>query len=265
MQTCVSAPRRQKKGTRFCSETTRVYPILSISLFEKFETFFSKICAHSEWYRYLLAGIFEILTFYGSIAFPLSPVLTTQTEISLTTVVRSNESNYSSFERPVGCSSPLRFACIYFAFQVSTSSKTLSKTSSFRLTICDYDSVWTYQYYDKEISSSVIPERDLRRYFLTCARMMPPCHIQSGHSPMDEPLSNSYPLRVKSDESCIRTGCRGIPQEQTKKQRKKKRFFFKFPSRPRPEKAFTCLITPYPHQPNFPPEVGLRIRTGILR
>ena len=31
MQTCVSAPRREKKGTPFCSETTRVYPILSIS------------------------------------------------------------------------------------------------------------------------------------------------------------------------------------------------------------------------------------------
>ena len=44
-------------------------------VFEKFETFFSKICAHSERYRNLLAGIFEILTFYGNIAFPLSPVL----------------------------------------------------------------------------------------------------------------------------------------------------------------------------------------------
>ena len=43
--------------------------------FEKFETFFGRICAHSERYRYLLAGIFEIPTFYGNIAFPLSPVL----------------------------------------------------------------------------------------------------------------------------------------------------------------------------------------------
>ena len=43
--------------------------------FEKFGTFFSKICAHSERYRNLLAGIFEIPTFYGNIAFPLSPVL----------------------------------------------------------------------------------------------------------------------------------------------------------------------------------------------
>ena len=31
LQTYVSAPRREKKGTRFFSETTRVYPILSIS------------------------------------------------------------------------------------------------------------------------------------------------------------------------------------------------------------------------------------------
>ena len=37
--------------------------------------FFSKICAHSERDRNLLAGIFEILSFYGNIAFPLSPVL----------------------------------------------------------------------------------------------------------------------------------------------------------------------------------------------
>ena len=48
--------------------------IIFFGVFEKFETFFSKICAHSEWYRYLLAGIFEIVTFYGNIAFPLSPV-----------------------------------------------------------------------------------------------------------------------------------------------------------------------------------------------
>ena len=44
-------------------------------VFAKSETFFSKICAHSERYRNLLAGIFEILTFYGNIALPLSPVL----------------------------------------------------------------------------------------------------------------------------------------------------------------------------------------------
>ena len=36
--------------------------------------FFSKICAHCEQCINLLAGIFEILTFDGNIAFPLSPV-----------------------------------------------------------------------------------------------------------------------------------------------------------------------------------------------
>ena len=41
---------------------------------EKFETFFSKICAHSERYRNILAGTFEIRTSFGNIAFPLSPV-----------------------------------------------------------------------------------------------------------------------------------------------------------------------------------------------
>ena len=46
----------------------------TFGVFEKFETFFSKICAHSERYRNLLASIFEILTFCGNIAFPLSPV-----------------------------------------------------------------------------------------------------------------------------------------------------------------------------------------------
>ena len=49
--------------------------IIFFGVFEKFETFFSKTCAHRERYRNLLAGIFEILTFYGNIAFPLSPVL----------------------------------------------------------------------------------------------------------------------------------------------------------------------------------------------
>ena len=48
--------------------------ILFFGVFEKFETFFSKICAHSERYRNLLSGIFEIPTFDRNIAFPLSPV-----------------------------------------------------------------------------------------------------------------------------------------------------------------------------------------------
>ena len=37
--------------------------ILFFGVFEKFETFFWKICAHSERYRNLLSGIFEIPTF----------------------------------------------------------------------------------------------------------------------------------------------------------------------------------------------------------
>ena len=48
--------------------------MIFFGVFKKFETFFLKIGAHSERYRNLLAGIFEILTFYGNIAFPLSPV-----------------------------------------------------------------------------------------------------------------------------------------------------------------------------------------------
>ena len=32
-------------------------------VFEKFGTFFTNVCAHSERYRNLLEGIFEILTF----------------------------------------------------------------------------------------------------------------------------------------------------------------------------------------------------------
>ena len=43
-------------------------------VFEKFEKKFPKICARSERYRNLLAGIFKIPTFYGNIAFPMSPV-----------------------------------------------------------------------------------------------------------------------------------------------------------------------------------------------
>ena len=42
--------------------------------FKSLKLFFLKICAHSERYRNILAGIFAILTFYGNIAFPLSPV-----------------------------------------------------------------------------------------------------------------------------------------------------------------------------------------------
>ena len=53
----------------------KIGPGFFFGVFEKFETFFSKICTHSERYRNLLAGIFEILTFYGNIAFPLLTVI----------------------------------------------------------------------------------------------------------------------------------------------------------------------------------------------
>ena len=48
---------------------------LLFSLFlESLELFFLEICAYSERYRNLMAGIFEIQTFFGNIAFPLSSV-----------------------------------------------------------------------------------------------------------------------------------------------------------------------------------------------
>ena len=52
--------------------------MIFFGVFEKFETFFSKICTLvliASGTEILLAGIFEILTFYGNITFPLSPVL----------------------------------------------------------------------------------------------------------------------------------------------------------------------------------------------
>ena len=49
--------------------------IFFFGFFEKFETFFSKICPHSERYRNLSTGIFEIRTFVSNVAFPLSPVI----------------------------------------------------------------------------------------------------------------------------------------------------------------------------------------------
>ena len=49
------------------------------SFFFKLWNVFFKICAHSERYRNLMAGIFEIRAFFfGNIAFPLSPVLRTR-------------------------------------------------------------------------------------------------------------------------------------------------------------------------------------------
>ena len=79
---CLSGTRNLAASNKHLAEffSGRSWPkigrgIIFFGVFEKFETFFSKICAHSERYRNLFAGIFEIVTFYGNIAFPLSPVL----------------------------------------------------------------------------------------------------------------------------------------------------------------------------------------------
>ena len=78
---CLSRTRNLAASNKHLAEffSGRSWPksgpgIIFFGVSEKFETFFSNICAHSERYRNLLAGIFEILTFYGNIAFPLSPV-----------------------------------------------------------------------------------------------------------------------------------------------------------------------------------------------
>ena len=78
---CLSRTRNLSTSNKHLAEffSGRSWPktepgIVFFGVFEKFETFFSKICAHSERYRNLLAGIFEIVTFHGNIAFPLSPV-----------------------------------------------------------------------------------------------------------------------------------------------------------------------------------------------
>ena len=79
---CMSRTRNLAASNKYLAEffSGRSWPKIGpgmffFGVFEKIETFFSKICAHSERYRNLLAGIFEIPTFYGNIAFPLSPVL----------------------------------------------------------------------------------------------------------------------------------------------------------------------------------------------
>ena len=48
---------------------------LVISWFLKMLELFATTCAHSERCRHILVGIFEILTFYGNMAFLMSPVL----------------------------------------------------------------------------------------------------------------------------------------------------------------------------------------------
>ena len=79
---CLSRTRNLAASNKHLAEffSGRSWPkigagIIFFGVSEKFETFFSKICAHSERYRNLSAGIFEIPTFYGNIKFPLSPVL----------------------------------------------------------------------------------------------------------------------------------------------------------------------------------------------
>ena len=81
VERCLSRTRNHAASSKHLAEffSGRSWPKIGpgfffFVVFEKFETFFSKISAHRERYRNLLAGIFEILTFNGNIAFPLSPV-----------------------------------------------------------------------------------------------------------------------------------------------------------------------------------------------
>ena len=82
---CLSRTRNLAASNKHLAEffSGRSWPrsaqeLFFVWVFEKLETFFSKICAHSERYRNLLAGIFEILSFDGNIAFPMSRVLLIQ-------------------------------------------------------------------------------------------------------------------------------------------------------------------------------------------
>ena len=67
---CLSRTRNLAASSKHLAEffSRRSWPKIGpgfffFGVFENFETFFSKICAHSERNRNLLAGIFEILTF----------------------------------------------------------------------------------------------------------------------------------------------------------------------------------------------------------
>ena len=66
--------------------------------------------------------------------------------VSVLPIARLSASVHS-FERPVGCRSPLFFACISSFqipfFSLDNPSKIHPKTNSFRFTIYDFDSVWT--------------------------------------------------------------------------------------------------------------------------
>ena len=87
---CLSRTRNLAASNKHLAEffSGRSWPkigpgVTFFGVFEKFETFFSRIFAHSERYRNLLAGIFKILTFDGNVAFPLSPVLVLVQHFSL--------------------------------------------------------------------------------------------------------------------------------------------------------------------------------------
>ena len=78
---CMSRTRNLAASNKYLAEffSGRSWPkigpgIIFFGVLEKFESFFSKICAHSERYRNRFAGIFEIRTFYGKKTFLLSPV-----------------------------------------------------------------------------------------------------------------------------------------------------------------------------------------------
>ena len=69
------SPLRNKNLAEFLFWPNNCLGIIFFGFLGKFETFFLKIYAHSEQYRNLVAGIFEIQTVFDNIAFPLSRVL----------------------------------------------------------------------------------------------------------------------------------------------------------------------------------------------
>ena len=80
---CLSATRNLAASNEHLAEffSGRSWPNICPGIFfcvlfySKFGTLFLKFCAHSKRYRNLMAGIFELQTFFGNIAFPLSSVL----------------------------------------------------------------------------------------------------------------------------------------------------------------------------------------------
>ena len=71
------SPIRTIHAVEFFSGWSRsnIWPRIVLFCFLKFGFFCEDFCAHSERYRNLMAGIFEIWTFFGIIAFPLAWVL----------------------------------------------------------------------------------------------------------------------------------------------------------------------------------------------